>query len=84
MVTQPQRRVDRARWWEIHDRESYICPDCGRGCGDVIRWEVHHINREAGKCVALCQTCHKVRHGAVRRRINLQAWKEEFTALGSP
>jgi hypothetical protein len=84
MVTTTERAVDRKRWWEIHDRETYVCPDCGRTQAEHGRpWEVHHLDGVAGDCVALCRTCHKVRHGARRRDLELGAWKDEFLALGT-
>ena len=80
MVTEQERQRDRKKWWSIHDKSRYICPDCGRtihadGVSDI---EVHHINRQAGKCVALCNECHKVRHGADRGKINVDWWKRDF------
>jgi len=82
--TPTELQRDRERWWDIHNRDTYACPDCQRTRNEHgRRWEVHHINGEAGECVGLCQTCHKVRHGAERRKIELKAWKQEFLALGS-
>lgn len=83
MVTTTERHADRVRWWEIHDKDTYICPDCGQTLDEHgRRWEVHHLDAEAGKCVALCQTCHNVRHGADRKSIDLETWKREFLAMG--
>lgn len=82
-LTDRIRVADRERWWEIHDKGSYICPDCGRTDADVEEWQVHHIDRQPHKIVGLCRVCHKVRHGAERWRIDLETWKEEFVALGS-
>jgi len=82
--TSYERAQDTKRWWEIHDKETYICPDCGRTQSEHDRrWEVHHIDGIAGNVVGLCLTCHKVRHGADRRSIELEAWKDEFLALGT-
>jgi hypothetical protein len=84
MVTDIERVQDRQRFWEIHDMESYICPDCGRTNDEHDhRWEVHHLDGVAGNIVGLCAECHKIRHGAKRRYINLEAWKEEFLELGT-
>lgn len=81
-LTPAVRQQDRSRWWEIHDPEEYVCPDCLRGADDVRGWEVHHLNRQPGKIVGLCEVCHHVRHGATRWRIDLETWKEEFTNGG--
>jgi len=82
--TPAEQKLDTKRWWEFHDKDTYVCPDCRRTQNEHgRRWEVHHINGEPGKCVGLCQTCHRVRHGAERRKIELGAWKREFLALGS-
>lgn len=84
MVTHLERARDRERWWSIHDQGEYACPDCGRTREEHgRRWEVHHLDGVAGDCVALCQTCHKVRHGAKRSNCEVRYWKEEFLALGS-
>lgn len=84
MVTSTQRAVDRARWWEIHEKDSYICPDCGRTRDEHGRqWEVHHIDGVAGDCVALCKSCHYVRHGSEMKSMELWAWKEAFLAHGA-
>lgn len=79
-----QRTIDRTRWWEIHDPDEYVCPDCGRGNDHPTfqQWEVHHIDRQPGKVVALCRICHNVRHGAERWRIDIETWKEEFVSIG--
>lgn len=82
-LTDQRRQDDRAQWWNIHDKETYTCPDCGRQREDIRRWEVHHINGTPGKIVGLCQTCHKVRHGAERWRIDLETWKDEFVKIGT-
>lgn len=81
-LTSTVRRNDRERFWTIHDKDGYICPDCGRPRGEIRRWEVHHIGREPGNVVGLCLTCHKVRHGADRKAVDLDYWKESFRSLG--
>lgn len=81
-LTNADRRNDVGRFWEIHDKDEYICPDCHRERDEIRRWEVHHVDREPGNVVGLCLTCHKVRHGADRKSVDLEAWKEEFLKLG--
>jgi len=80
MVSDLERVADRERWWSIHDRDSYICPDCGRTSDhpEFRQWEVHHHGGQAGKCVAVCERCHQVRHGAERRSVSVEWWKQEF------
>jgi len=74
-----ERAGDRERWWQIHDKQTYICPDCGRTKAEHGReWQVHHINRERGKIVGLCKPCHDIRHGADVVDIDVQAWKAAF------
>jgi hypothetical protein len=80
MVTETQRKRDKRRWWQIHDKDTYICPDCGRtvhadGVEDI---EVHHLNGEAGKCVGLCNSCHKVRHNSDPEDVEVGWWKSAF------
>ena len=84
MVSDLERVADRERWWSIHDAETYTCPDCGRTSDhpEFRRWELHHLNGEAGTCVAVCARCHQVRHGAERTSISLEWWKEGFLRLG--
>lgn len=83
-ITNQHREQDRTRWWEIHDKDTYICPDCGKTADEegFRGWEVHHIDAEPGNVVGLCYVCHWVRHGSDRRDIDLEAWKDEFLAVG--
>jgi len=82
-LTRIDRENDRQRWWSIHDKDTYICPDCGRTQAEHGRqWEVHHIDRTAGNCVALCLSCHKIRHGSSPEVVEVDWWKREFLALG--
>ena len=82
--TETELARDRKRWWGIHDKDTYICPDCGRTQSEHDReWQVHHIDGIAGNVVGLCLTCHKVRHGAERWNVELYYWKKEFLKLGS-
>jgi len=78
MVEQPERIRDRDRFFEIHDPDEYVCPDCGRSKDEHGRkWDVHHIGGEAGKCVGLCRSCHHIRHGATRRTVDVGLWKRD-------
>jgi len=80
--TEMERATDRERWWSIHDKEDYICPDCGRTQAEHQRlWEVHHINGVAGDCVALCKACHYIRHGSEPKDVDLEWWKQGFLDL---
>jgi hypothetical protein len=82
-ITSIDRTEDRTRFWEMHDKDSYVCPDCGRTRDEHgRRWEVHHLDGVAGNVVGLCLPCHKIRHGAKRRNIELEAWKDEFLQMG--
>lgn len=81
-LTNTIRERDRERFWTMHSPEEYVCPDCGREQAEVRRFEVHHIGGVPGNVVGLCLTCHKVRHGADRRSIDLETWKQEFLSLG--
>jgi 5-methylcytosine-specific restriction endonuclease McrA len=83
-------RVYAREWfWRTHDRESYECPDCGRGDDRVQRFEVHHIdsdptNNEPENLVAVCRRCHRWRHGEgpTVSGLDLDEWKDEFLSLG--
>jgi len=78
-LTQAHRHDDRENWWNIHDKSSYLCPDCGRTQAEHGKaWQVHHIKRQPGKIVALCTPCHKIRHGADVKDVDLGAWKAAF------
>jgi len=82
--TSMERQRDRERWWSIHDKETYVCPDCGKTQKEHRRrWEVHHLEGVAKNCVALCEVCHNVRHGADRVSIDLETWKSEFLSIGT-
>lgn len=85
--TTAARARHRNRYWSEYDIEEYRCPDCGRGRDEVRRFELHHKdgnprNGARDNLIGVCQTCHHVRHGAVRWKINLEAWKAAFLALG--
>jgi formate-dependent nitrite reductase cytochrome c552 subunit len=78
-VTSSVRSDDRERWWEIHDKDTYVCPDCHRTREQHgRRWEVHHIDRVPGRVVALCKPCHDIRHGADPITVDIEAWKAGF------
>jgi len=81
-ISSAKARQDTERWWSVHDKTEYVCPDCGRGYDEVRRFEVHHIDYDERKIVGLCQSCHYIRHGAKRRNVNVEWWKEEFLQLG--
>lgn len=63
------RSIARELYWKKHDRDSYKCPDCGRGEADVVGgFEVHHQNGEPmdnrpENHVGLCRLCHNLREG---------------------
>ena len=83
MPTSNERQRDRERWWRIHNKETYVCPDCGRTQNEHEReWHVHHLKGVQGNVVALCESCHKIRHGGDPKSVDLQFWKEEFLSLG--
>lgn len=78
-VTQTEKVKDAETWWSIHDKDTYVCPDCGRTQAEHgKKWHVHHINRQQGKIVGLCSPCHKIRHGADVIEIDVEAWKAAF------
>jgi len=82
MVTGSQRVADRERWWDIHDKDEYICPDCRRTQAEHGRpWNVHHLDDVPGKIVALCECCHRIRHGANPVSADLEAWKAAFVDM---
>lgn len=61
------RQGHRERFWEQHDKEQYVCPNCGRGRGEVEQFQVHHISGhpEDGSdrnLIALCRKCHWEKH----------------------
>lgn len=79
MVSVYQRRIDRDKWWSIHDKDSYVCPSCHQTQKEHGKeWQVHHINDMPGKIVGLCKPCHGIRHGAEPRDAHLECWKREF------
>lgn len=78
MVTPNERVEDRERFWSIHDPDEYVCPDCERTQDEHgRRWEIHHIDGEAKKCVGLCRSCHRIRHGSTPGTVaDVDLWKE--------
>lgn len=85
MSTASGRYAD--RYWNEHDRDDYVCPDCDRHADEVDELQVHHIDRDRSNTdmdnfVGLCHVCHWVRHGSTRWRIDLDAWKTAFLSLG--
>jgi len=67
------RKKHRDEYWSKVDRETYECPDCGRGFEEVSEFQVHHIdgdctNGDMENLVALCRDCHHDRHGEFTRR----------------
>lgn len=82
VLTSADRRRDRDRWWSLHDRDEYVCPDCGRTPDEHdAEWEVHHIDGVPGQIVGLCRPCHRIRHGASPERVDLEFWKHSVEVL---
>lgn len=91
---QQRKREMRARskhtyqYWADHDKESYRCPDCGRGIGAVDNFDVHHIdenplNGDSENLVALCKRCHHERHGQTYDPPSLNKWRTRFKSIGN-
>jgi len=83
------RQKHREFYWVCMDKESYQCPDCGRECDDVNRFEVHHIdgnplNGLPENLIALCKRCHLWRHGDEQNlsAYTLNEWKSAFLSIG--
>lgn len=77
------RHEAREKYWEVHDREAYACPDCGSD-GPL---EVHHLdgnpfNNDMENLLALCYTCHRDRHRRWRVEQRLDAMRAEVENLG--
>ena len=79
------RAYHREWYWDVHDQETYECPDCERGFEDVWRFDVHHIagnprNGAPENLLALCQRCHQWRHasGPSMSSLSVDEWKREF------
>jgi len=76
------RGRSRKKFWKHHDRNSYICPDCGATADETERFEVHHIdgdpmNTDLENLRGLCQACHYQHHGRTPPR-TLNDWKDGF------
>ncbi|AFH21991.1 putative HNH endonuclease [environmental Halophage eHP-14] len=63
------RKLARERYWDKHDKETYKCPDCGRGQGEIVgEFQVHHKSRNPHdnrleRLIGLCGYCHRLREG---------------------
>lgn len=62
------RQEARKLFWSEHDRETYTCPECGRGIEEVTQFQVHHKdenrrNNDLDNLVGLCRRCHHDLHG---------------------
>lgn len=86
-----EARVARNRhkyhYWRDHDRETYTCPECGRGEGEVKQFDVHHkdgnpMNGDEENLVALCRRCHNREHGRTKQTETLGEWKDRVNNLG--
>lgn len=67
------RKEHREKYWNENDKQSYNCPDCGRGKDEVSEFHVHHLdenprNGRLDNLLALCKECHYERHGHWTRR----------------
>lgn len=79
------RKLARQIFWQSNDKNSYKCPDCGRGHDEVRRFEVHHKNGTAtdnsiSNLVGLCRVCHKIREG---KKPSLESVRNLRNSLGS-
>lgn len=79
------RNRHKMRYWRTHDKETYECPECGRGNDEVVRFEVHHKdgnphNGKESNLVALCQRCHYKIHDRTPPE-SLEEWKNRVSDL---
>jgi 5-methylcytosine-specific restriction endonuclease McrA len=76
------RREDRVKFWEVHAKGTYECPQCGKTQEDGATFDVHHIdgnpeNGDMGNLTALCRECHRDEHGMQPGK-ERGHWSEEY------
>jgi len=82
------RSKHRTKYWKRHDKETYECPDCGRGVTEVDQLDVHHkdenpLNGAWSNLIGLCHRCHLARHGREYDPQSLEDWKDGFLNLNA-
>lgn len=85
LVPGTSRKYARQWWWSQHNRDEYVCPDCGRGNDRVIEFHIHHIdgdplNNNPENLIGLCNRCHSWRHntGPTLSGLDVEEWKQAF------
>lgn len=80
------RMKHRTYYWLVNDFHQFECPDCGRTPEEVLGVHVHHrdenpFNGCLENLVALCQRCHKWRHGSgpSLNAMTVEEWSATFT-----
>jgi 5-methylcytosine-specific restriction endonuclease McrA len=88
--TNKSRRLARETYWQVHDRDTYECPDCGRSEGQLQgTFEVHHKNGEPldnrlENRVALCRACHMLREDKKPSLAAIKQLRDQYTAATEP
>lgn len=89
-LAERSRRIARERYWKKHDKDSYNCPDCGRGEDEIVGvFQVHHKSgtphdNRLGHLVALCGFCHRLREGKKPSLRRITQFKNASNKTGSP
>lgn len=83
------RKLARQSYWGRYDRDSYQCPDCGRGESEIPgQFEVHHQNGEPmdnrpENQVGLCRLCHNLREGKKPSIAQIRDLRDNVSVLDS-
>jgi hypothetical protein len=88
--TDKSRRLARETYWQVHDRDTYECPDCGRSEEELQgTFEVHHKNGQPldnrlENRVALCRVCHLLREGKKPSQAAIQRLRDQYANAAEP
>jgi len=80
------RHIARERYWETHEKGSYVCPDCGRREEQIVdTFHVHHQSKDPydnrlDSLIGLCGFCHRLREGKKPSLERIQRFREESIA----
>lgn len=84
------RKIARERYWNEYDKDSYNCPDCGRGQDEIVGvFQVHHKSgtphdNRLEHLVGLCGFCHRLRENKKPSLRRIRQFKKQSNKAASP
>jgi len=84
------RKLARERYWQVHSKNEYSCPDCGRGQDEIVgEFQVHHKSgnphdNRLERLIALCGFCHRLREDKKPSLERIEAYRDQEATEPEP